>query len=130
MHLYLSGTPKNDRFQAIENEMCSHRSFSLYRDYQSEVFAWLRDLKAGVRTFADCCSQGKNCIDFCASADRSVERILIELGIKDEWLGNHGTLSTMSERHQHDWISTQKPARKKKKEAFAPFHRPYKDKPA
>ncbi|MFY0661461.1 MAG: hypothetical protein JXR15_13290 [Shimia sp.] len=100
MHLYLSGTPKNDRFQVIENQMCSHRLFSLYRAYQSEVFSWLANLKAGIRTFADYCSQDKNRIDFCASTDRRVERMLIERGIKDEWPGYHAALTAICERHQ------------------------------
>ena len=39
------------------------------RNYTTPRGTTLRDLKTGVRTFADCCSQDKNCIDFCASAD-------------------------------------------------------------
>jgi len=49
MHLYMSGTPKNDTFQAVENQMCSHRLFSMHGDYAREVMKWLEMVKAGVR---------------------------------------------------------------------------------
>jgi len=98
MHLYMSGTPKNDRFQAVENQLCSHRLFSLYRDYQSQVFAWLRDVKAGIHSFADYCAQDARRVDDCAAADRKAERLLMERGITEAWPGYHASLSAISKR--------------------------------
>jgi len=43
---YASGTPKNDAFQAIENQLCSHRLLSMYHDYQPDVFRWLNDVRS------------------------------------------------------------------------------------
>ena len=98
MHLYMSGTPKNDRFQAVENQMCSHRLFSLYREYQSEVFAWLRDVKAGVHSFADYCAQDRRRTGDCETSDRKAERLLRERGITESWPGYFESLTTISER--------------------------------
>lgn len=97
MHLYLSGTPKNDRFQVIENQMCSHRLFSLYRDYQSEVFSWLRDVKSGIQDFDDYCAHDPSRIEVCADADLKMQHMLRERGIAEEWPGYHATLSDVSE---------------------------------
>ena len=51
MHLYMSGTPKNDAFQVVENQMCSHRLFSMHDEYAREVMKWLEMVKADVWTF-------------------------------------------------------------------------------
>lgn len=98
MHLYLSGTPKNDRFQALENQMCSHRLFSMYRDYQGEVFAWLRDIKNGLHTFADYCAAAAHRVDDCLKDDRKAQQMLAERGIAESWPGYFTALSSASER--------------------------------
>lgn len=46
MHFYMSGTPRNDVYQRQENELCSHRLFSLHGDYQRAVHKWLDDVIA------------------------------------------------------------------------------------
>src|SRR5690348_16275882 len=45
---YLSGTPKNDAFQWLENKFTDHRLFSLYGDYRKAVMRWLEDVKNGI----------------------------------------------------------------------------------
>ena len=51
----MSGTPTNDRFQVVENQMCGHRLFSIHPDYRRDVWRWLAEIKAGVRAFDDYC---------------------------------------------------------------------------
>lgn len=50
MHLYMSGTPRNDPYQTVENRMCTHRLFSMHGDYEKAVLRWVRDLRAGIMT--------------------------------------------------------------------------------
>ena len=56
MHLYMSGTPSNDHYQVIENQMCTHRLFSMHGEYMGQVMKWLDLVKSGVRTFDDYCN--------------------------------------------------------------------------
>ena len=45
---YLSGTPKNDAFQWLENKFTDHRLFSIHGGYLRDVLRWLRDVKEGI----------------------------------------------------------------------------------
>lgn len=76
--------------------MCSHRLLSLYRDYQAEVFSWLRDVKSGIRDFNDYCAQDPSRIEVCADADLKMQQMLRERGITEDWPGYHATLSDVS----------------------------------
>ena len=48
MHLYMSGTPRNDPYQTVENRMNTHRLFSMHGDYEKAVLRWVDDLREGV----------------------------------------------------------------------------------
>lgn len=96
MMLYASGTPKNDRFQAVENQLCSHRLFSMYRDYQSEVFSWLRDIKVGIHSFSDYLAEDTRRMEDCERADGVAAHMLDERGIREVWPGYFETLSAVS----------------------------------
>lgn len=48
MHLYMSGTPRNDPYQSVENRMNTHRLFSMHADYEKAVLRWVRDLQSGI----------------------------------------------------------------------------------
>jgi hypothetical protein len=37
----MSGTPRNDKFQELENSICTHRLFSLHGSYEAAVHKWL-----------------------------------------------------------------------------------------
>jgi len=41
MFIYMSGTPRNDKFQNLENSLCTHRLFSLHGSYERAVHNWL-----------------------------------------------------------------------------------------
>ena len=41
MHMYMSGTPSDDHYQVIENQICTHCLFSMHGDYRREVMKWL-----------------------------------------------------------------------------------------
>jgi hypothetical protein len=45
MFIYMSGTPRNDKFQNIENKLCTHRLFSLHGAYERAVQNWLNFTK-------------------------------------------------------------------------------------
>ena len=48
MHLYMSGTPRNDPYQTVENRMNTHRLFSMHGEYEKQVMRWLKDIKGGI----------------------------------------------------------------------------------
>ena len=48
MHLYMSGPPRNDPYQTVENRMNTHRLFSMHGDYEKAVLRWVKDLKSGI----------------------------------------------------------------------------------
>lgn len=48
MHLYMSGTPRNDPYQTVENRMNTHRLFSMHGDYEKAVLRWVDDLREGI----------------------------------------------------------------------------------
>ncbi|UXO93771.1 queuosine tRNA-ribosyltransferase [Pseudanabaena phage Pan1] len=48
MHLYMSGTPRNDPYQTVENRMNTHRLFSMHGDYEKAVLRWVKDIRSGI----------------------------------------------------------------------------------
>ena len=48
MHLYMSGTPRNDPYQTVENRMNTHRLFSMHAEYEKPVLRWVQDLRDGI----------------------------------------------------------------------------------
>lgn len=44
----MSGTPRNDPYQTVENRMNTHRLFSMHGDYEKAVLRWVKDLHAGI----------------------------------------------------------------------------------
>lgn len=48
MHLYMSGTPRNDPYQTIENRLCTHRLFSMHAEYERPVLRWVEDVANGI----------------------------------------------------------------------------------
>lgn len=48
MHLYMSGTPRNDPYQTVENRMNTHRLFSMHGEYEKQVLRWVKDLRSGI----------------------------------------------------------------------------------
>lgn len=97
MHLYMSGTPKNDAFQVVENQMCSHRLFSMHGDYVREVMKWLEMVKAGVRTFDQYCDYSPSAISRLKRKDQEQQAILAQRGIEDEWVSYAEALRAASQ---------------------------------
>uniref|UniRef100_A0AAU7VGF8 Queuosine tRNA-ribosyltransferase n=1 Tax=Dinoroseobacter phage vB_DshS_R26L TaxID=3161158 RepID=A0AAU7VGF8_9CAUD len=48
MHLYMSGTPRNDPYQTVENRLNTHRLFSMHGEYEKQVLRWVTDLRKGI----------------------------------------------------------------------------------
>lgn len=48
--MYMSGTPRNDPYQPVENRLCTHRLFSMHGEYEKAVLRWLKDVKSGIFT--------------------------------------------------------------------------------
>jgi hypothetical protein len=82
----MSGTPKNDAFQVVENQMCSHRLFSMHSDYAREVMKWLSMAKAGVRTFDEQCEYAPALLARLERKDQEQRALLAQRGIGGEWV--------------------------------------------
>ena len=44
MKFYMSGTPRNDAYQNMEDELCDYRLFSLHGDYRRAVLRWIENI--------------------------------------------------------------------------------------
>jgi hypothetical protein len=53
VNLYFSGTPKNDKYQLLENSLNTHRLFSLHGTYERSVLNWIEHPKNGVKANLD-----------------------------------------------------------------------------
>ena len=72
-------------YQVLENRLNSHRLFSMYPNYQAEVFRWLDAIREGVDTvdaFVERYPEQKTLLDFKDHLRRVRES---ELGIKSDW---------------------------------------------
>ena len=99
MNLYPSGTPCNDLYQAIENQMCSHRLFSMFADYQSGVMKWLEMVKSGVRTFDDYVEYTPGLDSRLSHEDRLMSQRIRERGETEKWQPYSETLRQISASH-------------------------------
>lgn len=86
MHLYMSGIPDNDVFQIIENQICTHRLFSMHEDYASAVFRWLETIKAGVRTVDDLLAARPALLTRLKAWDERAKRLLSQQKCDDQWM--------------------------------------------
>ncbi len=48
---YASGTPANDEFQVVENQLARQRLLSVHPAYFKSVLRWLDDIRAGIVSF-------------------------------------------------------------------------------
>lgn len=54
MNFYFSGTPRCDeKYQQVENSLCTHRLFSLHGSYERSVLQWIRHPKTGIESHLD-----------------------------------------------------------------------------
>lgn len=96
MQLYMSGTPSNDVFQIIENQICSHRLLSMHKSYASGVFNWLDTIKSGVRTVDDYLKGKPGLRRLLKNDDLQMRARLAEQGSKEEWTPYADTLRQVS----------------------------------
>ena len=99
MKLYTSGTPTDNHFQVIENQMCSHRLFSMHGNYQREVMKWLDRIRSGVRTFDDYCNGRRDFLRRLDHTDTIMRRTLLEQGVQVDWVPSADAFRQASERH-------------------------------
>ncbi|MBZ8119276.1 hypothetical protein KUD11_11545 [Roseovarius sp. LXJ103] len=50
---YASGTPANDDFQVVENQLARQRLFSVHPNHFQPLSRWVDDLRHGVFSFED-----------------------------------------------------------------------------
>lgn len=98
MFFYPSGKPANDAYQVIENQLCSHRLFSMFRPDQTAVMQWLHMVKSGVRTFDDYLRDNKGAARLLAHDDELMRQALRDHRITEEWLPKREALGLISER--------------------------------
>ncbi|WP_205388909.1 hypothetical protein [Sulfitobacter sp. JL08] len=99
----MSGTPSNDHFQVVENQMCSHRLFSMHANYAKAVMKWLDMVRQGIRTFDDYCQFNPSALGQLESADTDMRNLLRERRIDENWIPYSQALRTASARYDANW---------------------------
>jgi hypothetical protein len=81
----MSGTPRNDIYQTIENRFCTYRLFSMYKDYASSIMNWVDAIREGVLTVDDFIRRNPSQLRILANHDREYRDRLQEQGDEREW---------------------------------------------
>lgn len=96
---YASGTPANDDFQVVENQLARQRLFSVHPNYAKPVARWLDDLRQGIFSFPDQIARTPSLSGKLARADRRMREELAERGHDPEtWVPYEDALRALSER--------------------------------
>jgi hypothetical protein len=85
MQLYMSGTPRNDVFQTIENRFCTYRLFSMYKDYAPAIINWVDAIRDGLLTVDDFIRRNPSQHKILENHDREYRDRLREQGDDREW---------------------------------------------
>ena len=86
MHLYQSGTPRNDLFQIVENRLCSHRLFSMHGSYEKAIMRWLSDVRDGVTTLESFIDKYPEHRDYAMNGDTTRRIKQQELDDDRDWV--------------------------------------------
>jgi hypothetical protein len=86
MQLYMSGTPRNDAFQTIENRFCKYRLFSIYADYAPAVMNWVESIRDELLTVDDFFQRRPSQQRILANRDREYRNRLRKQGDEREWV--------------------------------------------
>ena len=96
---YASGTPANDDFQVVENQLARQRLFSVHPNYAKPVARWFDDLRQGIFSFPDQIARTPSLSGKLARADRRMREELVERGHDPEtWVPYEDALRALSER--------------------------------
>ncbi len=85
MHLYMSGTPRNDPYQTVENRINTHRLFSMHGEYEKAVTRWLQDLKEGILDADNYLKAYPQHIDLIKGKDIRRRVAQADYGRTDDW---------------------------------------------
>lgn len=86
MKLYMSGAPRNDVFQTIENRFCRYRLFSMHPKYAPAVMKWVESVRHGLLTVDDFFQRRPSHREILANRDREKRERLQEQGDGREWV--------------------------------------------
>lgn len=85
MHLYMSGTPRNDPYQTVENRMNTHRLFSMHAEYEKPVLRWVQDLRDGIMDAKDYLKAYPQHIDLIKNRDQRRREQQRDYGRQFDW---------------------------------------------
>ena len=85
MHLYMSGTPRNDPYQTVENRMNTHRLFSMHGEYEKQVLRWVKDITSGVLDAGEYLSRYPQHIDLIKGRDQRRREQQRDYGRTVDW---------------------------------------------
>ncbi len=77
---YASGTPENDDFQVVENQLARQRLFSVHPNHFKPLLRWVDDLQDGIFSFEDQLTRTPSLSGKLARADARMRRELSEHG--------------------------------------------------
>ena len=96
---YASGTPANDEFQVVENQLARQRLFSVHPDHFKPLSRWVNDLLDGVLSFEDQLARTPSLRDKLARADARMRQELSDHGYDPQtWEPYEDALRNLSKR--------------------------------
>lgn len=96
---YASGTPANDDFQVVENQLARQRLFSVHPDHFKPLARWVNDLRDGVLSFEDQLTRTPSLSGKLARADTRMRLELSDRGLNPQtWVPYEKALRNLSNR--------------------------------
>jgi hypothetical protein len=96
---YASGTPANDEFQVVENQLARQRLLSVHPAYFKSVLRWVDDIRAGIVSFDAQLDRTPSLKDKLARADNRRRAELAELGHDPQsWIPYEDALRDLNSR--------------------------------
>ncbi|PSL19819.1 hypothetical protein [Shimia abyssi] len=96
---YASGTPANDEFQVVENQLARQRLLSVHCDYFKSVLRWVDDLRNGVLSFEDQLTRTPSLSSKLVRADNRMRQELSDRGFDQQtWVPYEDALRNLSSR--------------------------------
>ncbi|MDP2579983.1 hypothetical protein Q8W37_08575 [Shimia thalassica] len=96
---YASGTPTNDDFQMVENELARQRLLSVHGDYFKSVLRWVDDLRNGVLSFEDQLTRTPSLSSKLVRADNRMRQELSDRSFDQQtWVPYEDALRDLSSR--------------------------------
>lgn len=96
---YASGTPANDEFQVVENQLARQRLFSVHPNHFKPLLRWVDDIRMGIVSFGAQLDRTPSLQDKLVRADNRMRQELSDRGCDPQtWVPYEDALRNLSNR--------------------------------